>query len=610
MPARRVTHSKAIKALNKTMNKIFKLSLLCSALALTACATDTGSRARQSALPISNAAAVATGALAPTTAADGSPVKGSAQRAELLSRAQAEPQIFRRAARPWIGGTLQLSNNDDKLPASFYTTRQFFANKRSGDQVPLSQWAARVTELTQVPVRIAQDVYGSGASNSSGFSAPSGGGQQQVPAVGSPIAIVSAASPTPIRAPVSLQNFSSDVTVPAVDASFDGSLLAHLDHVTNKLSLAWTYEDGTITISRLVTTTYEIDTLPGKTSFAFKSARGANSSTGAAGASGSSANSDSISEAGELDAIGTIESTLKQMISSVPGSTIARSDGSGMLVVTTSKGMQATVRNYVQTENKALNKNVQIQFDVYSVLTDVSNQQGINWNILFNNLTSKYTLGLVSPVSAIDANAGGLSVNILKPSAGVNGDLNRRFGDTKGMLEFLHQFGDSARHTPVSLVSQNRSWIEDGQVQTRRYVSETTPGLASSNQIASTFSLKTDSLTTGDQFAALGFATGTGKVILKYSISFSNLLKLEDFSSGTGANAQRVQLPFLNNATSRRQIVLAPGEVMVLTGLSRYLATNETRSLAENLPVGLGGSQSTSIKREHFAVFVRALALP
>jgi type IVB pilus formation R64 PilN family outer membrane protein len=593
---------------------ILRLSLIATAVLLTGCATDISKRASDGNASIKESAMIASASIAPKITTAASAIKGSAQRAEAIARSQVEPQIVRRALRPWIGGALVSVNNDDKLPASFYSQRQFIANRRSSDAIALAQWAARVTELTQVPLRIAPDVY------TSGTSAPAATPVTQITAI-VPSLIPSATSTTAAKPPTAtipriLQQLSGGgnsnaqaVMVDAVDAAFEGSLLGHLDHVTNKLGLAWVYENGTITVSRLLTTVYEIDTLPGKSSYGFRSGSGSSSNAGTSGASKTSASSDSITDGGDLDALGSIERTVKQLVSRVQGSAVSLSDGSGMLVVTTSKEIHSQISSYIKTENAALGKNIQIQFDVYSVITDVTNQRGIDWSVLYNQLGNKYGLNLGSPSSLVDAGAAGFSANVIKAGGAATGDLNKRLGDSKALLQLLHQFGDSARHTPVSLVTQNRNWIDDNQLQTLKYVSETAPGVASSASVASTFSLKTETLTTGDQYQALGFATNSGKVILKYSINFSDLIKLDKFSAGAGDNAQSVQLPKVTSTTSKRQVTLAPGEVMVLTGLSRFVTTQDTRTLTEGAPVALGGSEATTIKREHFAVFVRAMAL-
>lgn len=572
------------------------LSLIAAACLLQACATNTQKTVTAQTAAVTSVARTVATPLIPSGTSTVA-VTGSSELADALAKAHLEPQIVRRASRPWIGGSTVTINNDDKLPASFYLTRQFFANKRNAENISLAQWAARVTELTQVPIRITADVY-SGATT-----------QAASPAQPAQPAFIPPVNPQALP-PGNIQNVpprpvmqaAPAITGPAVtpqDASFDGSLLTHLDHVTNKHGLAWIYEDGAVVVSRLVTSSYEIETLPGKTTYNLKSGR-TSSGTSNTGSQQNSTTNDTLSFDGSLDGLGTIESTVAKMINGIPGSSISRSDGSGLLVVTTSKEMQAKVRNFIAAENKTLAKRVQIQFDVYSVITDVDNQRGIDWNILYRTIAGGTpNIAISTPTAGVDTTAGAISASVVK---------NNRFKDSNAVLRLLHEFGESARHTPVSLVTQNRQWIEDGQLQNERYVSETTPGTAVSGSSATSIGFKTDSLTTGDLYQALAYVTNTGRVILRYSLSFSNLVRLQDFTSGANGE-QRVQLPKTDNATSKRQVTLNSGEIMVVTGLSRFVSTRNTRTLGESLPVATGGSENLTIKREHFAVFIRAVPL-
>ncbi|MFX8176296.1 hypothetical protein ABTL07_19720, partial [Acinetobacter baumannii] len=81
-----------------------------------------------------------------------------------------------------------------------------------------------------------------------------------------------------------------------------------------------------------------------------------------------------IKETGQQDIVTSIEKAIGDMISAVPGSTLTRTDGSGRVLVKTSREMQAQVRDFIASENTAMRRQAQIQFDVYSVRTSQSDE--------------------------------------------------------------------------------------------------------------------------------------------------------------------------------------------------------------------------------------------
>jgi hypothetical protein len=172
----------------------------------------------------------------------------------------------------------------------------------------------------------------------------------------------------------------------------------------------------------------------------------------------------------------------------------------------------------------------------------------------------------------------------------------------------MNASGYAAQHRPVSLLALNRQWGRISRLSTDYYLSETTPGPASSTGVGAP-GLKTDKVTTGDQYVAMPQILDDNTILLKFGMSLSDLLGMFDVSVGTGAQQQKVQAPKLTAINAQFPVALRPGEAVAVTGLSRLVSSTANRRLAENASILMGGSDTITYKREHFIVFIRPVLL-
>jgi hypothetical protein len=56
-------------------------------------------------------------------------------------------------------------------------------------------------------------------------------------------------------------------------------------------------------------------------------------------------------------------------------------------------------------------------------------------------------------------------------------------------------------------------------------------------------------------------------------------------------------------------VALKAGQILVITGLSRIVSSDDRRTLSEDAPIGLGGSRTQTRMREEFVIFVRPTIL-
>lgn len=508
-------------------------------------------------------------------------------------------QLVRASNQPWVGGMRSVPRMEDRLPAVFNETYTFEFSRNTS----LPQLAARLTQMTGVPVRVRDDVFMAQAGPSDGAPVELAT-LMPAPIAGQPLAVP--ASPPPQRvatgASVAADALSAarPITVHSIPMNFKGRLRDFLDQVTNSLSLAWEFSDGAVVLMRLITQSYDVAAFPGTQTFSMSAGASGGGSASEDGVNLSTTNRTAIQQQGSMNVRESLLKTVQDMVAQDPGSSVTMSDGSGRIVVVASKETQSRVRAFLDLENKALRRMVNVTFDIYSVRTRDQDQAGVDWSSVFQSLSNRYGVSFRTPASLTETTASQLGVNIISS----NGTTNSR-----AMVTLLSQFGQSTQHRPVSITTLNGQWDTKSRLSTDGYLKETVPGTASATGGSGAPGLKTDTVTTGDQFSVLPYVQNDNTVMIKYSISLSDLLGLFDVSTGAGETLQKVQTPRIDAINASSTVLLAPGETAVITGLSRLVSKDDQNRLTRQMPVAAGGSLKAEVSREHFLVLMRATPL-
>jgi type IVB pilus formation R64 PilN family outer membrane protein len=545
-----------------------------------------------------------------TLAQQGADAAGSQAEADRRAARQAAPPVLRRARSAWVGSVSVPMGSGERLPSIFTeTVRLNFDDAATGGKVSLRTMADRITAVTGVPVRLKPDVFATG--DASPHAAPAAThAPMPLPSLsGRPTSGVDGAAAVPMPPAA-----SRDASGVAVAMRWSGSLQGYLDQVTDQLSLSWEYRDGVVVIERLRTEFFEIAALESETDYHLglsgaDQANATSSGNGGGGTNSTASSSNEVSEHGKSNVIGSILAAIGQIIKDVPGSSAVRSDGSGRIAVTTTKETLSKVRDFVRAENESLLRQAQVQFDVYSVTRNESDERGIEWSAVLSALGGAYTGTFGSPTTLASATAAGIGFSILTPAqSGVTNRVTSHLGGSSALLKLLSQYGVSTQHREVSLLALNRTWDRKSSLGGRAYVSATIPGAASTTGVGAP-GLVTSTVTTGDRYLAQPFILDNNTVVLKFGIGLSSLVNLVNFTSGTGSSQQTVQTPETTAINDQSTVALKAGQILVITGLSRTVSSDDRRTLTDDAPVGLGGSKTQSRMREDFVIFVRPTIL-
>ena len=545
-----------------------------------------------------------------TLAEQGHGAPGSQLDADRRAAEQAAKPVLRRARSPWVGSVSVPMGSGERLPSIFTEPVKLnFDDGATGGKVSLRTMADRITAVTGVPVRLKADVFVAGDT-------PSRPAAPLAPAISNLPTLPARASggPEGIAPPTVAVASPRDTSVNAVAMRWSGSLEGYLDLITDQLSLSWEYRDGVVVIERLRTEFFEIAALESETDYQLglsgaDQANATSSGNGGGGTNSTASSSNEVNEHGKSNVIGSILAAIGQIIKDVPGSSVVRSDGSGRIAVTTTKETLSKVRDFVRMENESLLRQAQVQFDVYSVTRNESDERGIEWNAVLSALGGAYTGLFGSPTTLASATAANVGFSILTPTqSGVTNYTTTHFGGSNAILKLLSEFGVSTQHREVSLLALNRTWDRKSSLGGRAYVSATIPGAASTTGVGAP-GLVTSTVTTGDRYLAQPFILDNNTVVLKFGIGLSSLVNLVNFTSGTGTSQQTVQTPETTAINDQSTVALKAGQILVITGLSRLVSSDDRRTLTDDAPIGLGGSKTQSRMREDFVIFVRPTIL-
>lgn len=529
-------------------------------------------------------------------------VKGSA--ADLGARAEKAkaPQVVRFANSPWIGGAFVPTTKEDALPALF---NESYVLDFGDARVPLAVLATRLTKITGIPVRVRSDVYASTLNNSArATTTPSAALPTGVPttagmpASGSALPSSAGLANPGAGAVVSANAVASmeAMSVNGVAMRWNGRLRDFLEHLTNALSLSWEYRDGAVVIMRNITQTHAVAGMVGAQSFDTSTGGTTSGTAGQTGATNGLQSSGTFTTKGQLDAFSSIVTTITAMVGT---GTVVPNTQTGTVVVTAPKEVQAQVRDYLDEQNKLLRRMVNVTMDIYSITETDADNQGINWNLVFQAMNRDFNIQVGSPASLTPASAGNLTYTV----------LNGQGMNSTAIFNALAQTGKSVQHKPVSLTTMNGVLKVQSNTATQGYVSETIPGLASASGAAGAPGLKTATVTTGDIYSVLPILQPDNSILLKYAFKFSSLLSLANFTSGTGSLQQTVQVPQTDSVSDGTDVRLMPGEAIMITGLTRSLNATNSNRVADGAPMLLGGSTTASVSKQHFVVLLRATPL-
>ncbi|MFB0934189.1 MAG: PilN family type IVB pilus formation outer membrane protein [Propionivibrio sp.] len=450
--------------------------------------------------------------------------------------------------------------------------------------ISAQEMAERITALSGIPVSVAPDVAVINQAQS---------GVAGLPAIAGAAGVMP--TPLPQLPSVAGQNNATGLygaqqpgAFP-VSLSYTGTLAGLLDVVCTRIGIAWEMDNGQLRLYRYQSKTFRLSAMPGDTSMDAKvgtsSSSGSGSSSGSNGSTGSASTSTQSSSSTQNSGVNFsglsvwkgIEDAIKAMLT--PAGKIVASPSLGTVTVTDTPIVVAQVEKFIEQQNKALSRQVIVNFRVLSVELTDTNSYGINWDVVYTSLSKSLGLTFNTAATAI-ANASSLGMSVL---GAADGAKTTNWTGTSAIVEALATQGKVSTVTSASVTTLNNQPAPIQVGRSTSYVANSTTSI--STGVSST-SMSTGTVNSGFAMSVLPHIMDGRKLLLQYAIDMSSLLSLNTITAGTSV----IQTPDVDTRNSLQRVLVNSGDTIVVAGFENKEVSSKTQGLVDAKSPELGGS--------------------
>jgi type IVB pilus formation R64 PilN family outer membrane protein len=506
----------------------------------------------------------------------------------------------------WLGKNV-IKLSEAPLPPIFYQPATFDRSIAS-----LSELAERLTLRSGIPSRvnadaqiIAADAFRRGGRSSPALKAPGGVPPLNMPpgAPGMPgdagAADNARAAATP-KATFQVDPAGGGVRITYANGSFKGLL----DTVAARFGVSWKYSDGVIQFFHTEARTFQINAVPGDSTFTANVTSGSASSGGVSGGSsgsggsgGTSAgsavsanNSQNTGVASKLSVYSGIESAIKVMLS--PHGKVLASPATGAITVVDTPDSLERIATYIDNENKALSRQVVINVTVLSVSLNKGDEYGIDWNLVYKGLDRSF--GIKNNFSKANTNTVGFSAAIMG---------NSKFSGSDLMVKALSDQGKVRRQTTASVVTLNNQPVPVQVARQTTYLQSSQTSVVA--QVGTTSSLIPGVVTSGFNMSILPHVLTNGTVMLQFSIDISTLRGISEITSGDS----RIETPELDTRNFLQRVSMKSSETLVISGFEQTDENVGNRGVGTPKNMLLGGTVKANSTKEVIVILITPVAV-
>jgi len=462
--------------------------------------------------------------------------------------------------RPWIAGRAVPLARDATLPhalrANVHTTMLF-----ADGPVDLGGAAQRITAVTSIPVFVRPDAMLPIERFQPRLSAGAPAASQ--PQAGARATVVLSGGPQPLS--------------------------AILDRIGARLGVRWRYRDGRIVFYRTDTRVFDVRALTLNASA--EASLGLESGGKSAGFVSSSR---TRLAGGEQDPMKAAKARLAPFLSQA-GILVAEAGAGSSVVVTDVPEVLERIAAYIEKENRALTRRVRLVFEEVTVAAEDSAEAGIDWNLVFSSASMAAT---VSVAGAPLNEAASLGIGV---SSGP-------FNGSEAIVRALSKVGRIVRRSSVPVLTLNRRPVTHAVRTTFSYIDQIqTTALATGTGAAiPSVSVSQKDETVGSLLTLLPDAQGNGQILL--SVAYDNTVAqpLKSVTFGDKENPLQLQQITIDGNGTVQQVLLLPGQPLVVSGFDRVQDQAEGRRLGPGIPAILGGSDQASTQRLMTIVIISA----
>lgn len=504
----------------------------------------------------------------------------------------------------WLGKNV-IKLGQPALPPVFYAPTTFDRTISS-----LSELAERITLRSGVSSKVTPDAIAVAASAFRSRVNLPAGGNGGMPPLPAGLPGDNAAPPALPRPPTSGQASFADVPHGVRITYGDGPLKGLLDTSAARFGVSWKFVDGTIQFFHTEARNFQINAIPGDSTFTATVASGSSSSGGVSGGSGgggggsgggsggsgggsgsavSANNSQNIGVASKLSVYSGMESAIKVMLS--PYGKVLASPATGAITVVDTPDTLDRVAAYIEGENKALSRQIAINVTVLSVSLSDSDEYGINWNAVYNTLNRKFQINNTFTPST---GAVGFTASILGSS---------RFSGTTAMINALSEQGKVRRQTTASVVTLNNQPVPVQVARQTTYLASSQTSIVA--QVGTTTTLVPGVVTAGFNMSILPHVLTNGTVMLQFSTDISTLRTIRVIES----NGTKIESPELDTRNFLQRVSMKSNETLIISGFEQTDDNLDYRGVGSAKNPLLGGGANAKKTKEVIVVLITPVSM-
>lgn len=472
-----------------------------------------------------------------------------------------------------------------KLPAVFQAPATF---DRTVDS--LAEFAERISLRSGVPARVTPQAATIAASQAG--EAPS---RPAGPAPGNSMAVPSLALPSAMPAASGARGTGLRIVYA------QGTLQGLLDTVAARYGVFWKYAEGGIQFYYTESQTFQISAIPGESalsaSVATSSAGGDSEpsgnggSSGSGGASSNAHNSQNTAVKSQLSVFASIEKTVTSMLS--PHGKVVGSPATGSLTVVDTPDVLARVAQFIDGENKALARQVMLNVTVLAVNLSEGESYGIDWNLVYNNLSNRYGI----------KNTFGGAAGSTAFSAAVLATSDSKFAGSSVMVEALSSQGKVRRETSASVVTLNNQPVPVQVAKQTSYLKSSQTTLTAN--IGASTTLTPGVITSGFNMTILPHLLNNGTVMLQFGTDISTLRRIDEVRSQNSM----IQTPELDTRNFLQRVAMRSGETLVVSGFEQVADDLDRQGTGKPGNMLLGGGSKARSAREIIVILITPVAM-
>ncbi len=386
----------------------------------------------------------------------------------------------------------------------------------------------------------------------------------------------------------------------------NGSLKGLLDTSAARFGVSWKYVDGAIQFFHTESRNFQINAIPGDSTFTANVSSGANSSggistggsggggggsngSGSGGSSVSANNTQNTGVASKLSVYSGIESAIKVMLS--PYGKVLASPATGAVTVVDTPDYLDRIGAYIEGENKALSRQIAINVTVLSVSLSNSDEYGINWSAVYESVNRKF--GITNSF-APSSGAVGFTAGIIGSS---------KFSGTTALINALSEQGKVRRQTTASVVTLNNQPVPVQVARQTSYLQSSQTSIVA--QVGTTSSLIPGVVTAGFNMSILPHVLTNGTVMLQFSTDISTLRGIRQIES----NGNMIESPELDTRNFLQRVAMKSNETLVISGFEQTDDNLDNRGVGTPQNYLLGGGMNANTNKEIIVILVTPVSM-